>query len=127
MERNRIVVAMGSRFALAITLATVASFIVACGSSYPSESTARTVLENMGKNDRFTVRTFTKTNGKGDDKRYIVEYDAELECGRDTRGAVMSGYAFGCVKQPGRMIEESGTIPFEKTEKGWRGPDGNVY
>ncbi len=34
-------------------------------SSYPPESAARPVLENIGKNGRFTVRTFTKTHGKG--------------------------------------------------------------
>lgn len=124
MKRNRIV-AMSSRLALATTLAAVACLILACGSVYPSESAARTALENMGRNDRFTVRTFTKTNATGDNKGYIVEYNAELECGG--HAGAFGGYGFECYNRPGQIIEVSGKIPFEKTEKGWRGPDGNIY
>jgi|GEM_PF-3699085 len=133
MTTNRIV-AMGSRLVLATALTAFASFILACGSSYPSESAARTALENLGKmgGSWYKVKAFTKTNGKGDDKKYTVEYDAELECGptpRNTTIILPPGvpHAEECLKSGGRMIKVSGTMAFENTEKGWRGPDGKVY
>jgi hypothetical protein len=137
MKRNRIV-AFGSRLALATTVAAVASLVLACASSYPSESAARTALENLGNSPTmggnwFKVKSFTKTNGKGDDKNYTVEYDAELECGPIPPNTILPDdqdvpHVWKCYGQSGgRIIKVSGMIAFEKTEKGWQGPDKKIY
>lgn len=78
MKRNGIV-AMSSRLALATVFVAVAALVLACGSSYPSESVARKIMEDYQAEEGFRVRSFTKTNGMGDDQRYTLEFDAELE------------------------------------------------
>jgi hypothetical protein len=56
------------------------------------------------------VKSFTKTNGFGDDKNYTIEYKAENEC------QMVAGV---CLKV-GQIVPINGTIEFQKTENGWR-------
>lgn len=114
MKINRIV-ANGPRLALATVLVALAGLALACGSSYPSESEARKVLEaQTAEHSLFKVRSFTKTNGMGDDKRYTLEYDAELECVQQASTLVLR------LCEAGQISKTSGKIEFEKTENGWR-------
>lgn len=118
MKRKR-VVAMSSRLALAIILVAVAGLVSACGNSYPSEATARKIMEDLlSKSQGLRVRSFTKTNGIGDDKHYALEYRAELEC--LAQGHVMLWTSLKPC-EIGKILTKSGKIEFEKTENGWRG------
>jgi hypothetical protein len=121
-----------SSLAIAITIAAVSAFVLACGSSYPSESAGRRFLEAFGKIDgSYSVKSFTKTNGAGDDKRYTMEYTAVVECQKvnfDPNAFYVGGspYAVRC-KEVGTRYTDSGKIEFQKTDNGWRAPDGNIY
>jgi hypothetical protein len=107
MKRNEIV-AMHSRFALVLALITIAGLGLACGNSSPSESEGRKGLgDYMARIGYVKVKSFTKTNGMGDDKQYIMDFNAEYEC------------LVNC-KQVGEVTKGSGKIHFENTEKGWR-------
>lgn len=56
-------------------------FLTSGCSSTPSESEGRKFFEAKGaETNVFKVRTFTKTNGLGDEKKYSLEYEAEFEC-----------------------------------------------
>jgi len=103
--------------------------MVGCGSSVPSEMNARTVLENQMKSDiqDGTVRIFSfkKVNGQLLDidgiKVYNLEYEMKIEFPKGI-------YAFGRqIRGKGEIAVKKGEIEFEETEKGWRGPDGNIY
>ena len=103
---------------IAITIAAVSALLLACGGSYPSESTGRRWAEANISPGFFTLKSFTKTNGFGDDKSYTMEYKAETECQK-----VIPGY---CLKV-GQVISQEGKITFQKTENGWRADDGRIY
>jgi hypothetical protein len=119
MKRNRIV-PNASRLAVVTVLMAVAGLALACGSSYPSESEARKVLEaQIAKDSIFKIRSFTKTNGMGDDKHYTVEFEAELECLKQSDTLLRLKLC-----EAGQVVKTSGEIKFEKTENGWRGKAG---
>ena len=107
-------------------------FAFAACSSLPSESDAEQVFANKWKKkiDQGIVRinSFEKTNGQESEvsgvKIYEIEYQAELEYLKDNKPALLKK-AIGSNK--GNIKNPSGTIRFEKTEKGWKGQDGNVY
>ena len=111
------------RLSIAITLAAVSVITLACGSSQPSESAGRKYLdathERSGTAKAWKVKSFTKTNGTGDDKSYTMEYEAELVC-----HTVVDGTKCDIV---GKVIQDKDKILFQKTDNGWRAPDGNIY
>lgn len=130
MKRNGIV-AMSSRLALATVFVAVAGLVLACGSSYPSESTARKIMEDSlarlfppSQAGSLRLRGFTKTNGMGDAQHYTLEFDAEIEtlltkqglAELNRRGMCAEATEAGCLKPRKR----SGKLRFEKTENGWR-------
>jgi len=121
-----------SSLAIAITIAAVSAFVLACGSSYPSESAGRRFLEAYAKKDgSYSVKSFTKTNGVGDDKHYTMEYKAVVECQKvntDPGGFYVGDkpYVVRC-KEVGTLFTDSGKIEFQMTDNGWRAPDGNIY
>jgi len=113
---------------LVITIAAVSAFVVACGSSYPSESAGRRYCEkNCGTIDGYLkLKSFKKTNGIGDDRSYEMEYEIEVECLSVTITPGISEIG-GVCKKVGQIFKESGRIRFQKTENGWRAPDGRIY
>ena len=116
------------RVPIVITIAAVSALVLACASSYPSESAGRSYCEQHEKIDgHLKLKSFTKTNGIGDDDRsYEMEYEAEVECLSVTTLPVIPEIA-GVCKKVGQIFKRSGRIRFEKTENGWRAPDGKIY
>jgi hypothetical protein len=136
MKRNGIV-AISSRLALATVFVAVAGLVLACGSSYPSESTARKIMEDClarlfppNQAGSIRLRSFTKTNGMGDDQHYTLEFEAEIEtlltkqglAEYNRQGMCTEATEAGCIKPRKR----SGKLHFEKTENGWRSVNSDV-
>src|SRR5262245_43367887 len=104
------------------------------GSGNVSEQAARTAYENLHsdiKKGKTKLISFHKINGrKGEAKGrryYEVEYEAELEhLTDDPTGAIVGGIMLEGWKK-GDVMKERDRLRFWETEKGWRGPDGNVY
>jgi len=131
MKRNGIV-AMTSKLALATVFVAVAGFVLACGSSNPSESTARKIMEDHlarlfppNQAGSMRLRSFTKTNGMGDDKHYTLEFDAEIETLLTKQGLAEAKSHGICAAEATeadciKPRKRSGKIQFEKTENGWR-------
>jgi hypothetical protein len=115
------------RVPIVITIAAVSTLVLACGSSYPSESAGRRYCEQHETMDGYLkLKSFTKTNGIGDDRSYEMEYEAEFECQR-VNTLLGTTEIVGVCKKVGQIIKRSGRIRFEKTENGWRAPDGKIY
>jgi peptidylprolyl isomerase len=130
MKRNAIV-AMSSRLVLTTIFVVLAGLVPACGSSYPSESTARKIMEDYlarlfppNQAGSLRLKSFAKTNGIGDGQHYTLEFDAEIEtlltkqglAELNRRGMCAEATEAGCIKPRKR----SGKLHFEKTENGWR-------
>jgi hypothetical protein len=116
-----------STLAIVITIAAVSAFVLACGSSYPSESAGRRYCEQHGTIDGYTkLKSFTKTNGSGDDRSYEMEYEAEYEC-QKVNTLLGTTEIVGVCKKVGQIFKTSDRIQFTKTENGWRAPDGKIY
>ncbi|MGZ8845387.1 MAG: hypothetical protein ACXW3C_02890 [Pyrinomonadaceae bacterium] len=106
--------------------------------SAPSESAGRRFLESNG--DRlqtvrrqsdpflfgFTVESFTKTNGIDRGLHYTMEYRAQVKCEKLVQPKVVSYIRVFCTRV-GQVVNLSDTIEFEKTDNGWRAPDGKIY
>ena len=117
-------------------------FLLACSSAFPSESDGRKVVENIAKNmGVYTVKSFTKTNGVDQGETYLLEFEGEVECqkvnadppsqgGFTFKGGITIAeyriYDVTCSKV-GETHKLKGQMPFQKTEKGWRGQDKQVY
>jgi hypothetical protein len=129
MKANR-TAAMSSSLALVTTFVTVAALILACGSSYPSESAGRRILENEGRDPirPFNVKKYMKTNGLEKGGQYTLEYEAEIECTKIKNEPSWAVVIRGQVcREIGEIHKISDKIQFEKTENGWRAPDGKIY
>jgi len=121
-----------------------ALFLAGC-SGPPSESVGKQIVEKQIQEQSkglIKLVSFRKTNATGGDSAYQMEYEVEIEFADDVRvfrDAMMAGpfYAERGVVSPtlfmmqqrrkGEKLKQTGTLGFEKTEKGWRGPDGVVY
>jgi hypothetical protein len=109
----------------------------------PSEANARSVFENLVKaqykGNPVNILSFEKTNGVGrtvfGQEIYEVSYKAlvELPNGANQRcKPPLSLQNMGdCVLityyPPGQKLTYSESKTFEKTERGWKGQDGNLY
>ncbi len=126
----------------ALAGASLTTLLIACSSGVPSETDGRKVLENVAKSRGvYEVRTFTKTNAVLDQNggTYRLEFEADVECQKVNTPSSSSGvfnYTFPLIErgslyvtcgETGQKQKLSDTLLFEKTEKGWRGMDGEVY
>jgi hypothetical protein len=107
-----------------------AILLLACSSGLPSESDGKRFLENQGKKT-YKVKTFTKTNGVGTTNSYSLEYEAQVECievnvNPPYPTLLQNEFDVACEKV-GELKKLTGKIQFNKTEKGWRGEDGEIY
>lgn len=116
----------------------------------PSASNAHNALARQIQEEsqgRIRLVNFSKTNGLEAEtngvKIYKFEYQAEIEFADECWWAGQPGHfaadpvkasvwdALGHVLQrrmrKGQREKLSGTLEFEKTERGWRGPDGQIY
>jgi hypothetical protein len=98
-------------------------FAVAACSSTPSESAGRKFIEDKGaEKNLYRVKSFTKTNGVGDEHAYTMEYKAELECVQPGAVVIDSGGESGLIhcEKPGQVGNVQSKLVFERTENGWR-------
>lgn len=133
---------LGNRVLLITCVGTLLTILtIACSSSFPSESDGRKVLESIAAKGDFrgplySVKSFTKTNAT-DSERYQLEFEADVECKRVNEvpvaapgsfqgSLILSEFDVVC-SQVGEVKKLKGTLAFEKTEKGWRGRDGQIY
>jgi hypothetical protein len=105
---------------------------LAC-SSKPSESAVVKLLENHGKKTGlYKVKSVRKTNGVTSQNIYKLEFVAEVECLKakfsesSFQLRLLDRYDAPC-EQIGQVLKVTDSIMFEKTEKGWRAEDGNIY
>ena len=122
----------------------LALFLVGC-SGPPSESVGKQIVEKQIQEQSkglIQLVSFRKTNATGGDIVYYMEYEVEIEF-QDTvrvfqdpnmngpfyaeRGVMTAMTFMMQQRRKGERVKQSGTLGFSKTEKGWRGPDGNVY
>ena len=131
-----------------------ALFLAGCSGS-PSERAGRQIVEAKVRNESeglMKLVSFRKTNATDSGSQYNMEYEAEVVFTDDATvhssegGVVYGGALMGPFwarrgsskgltipgqtlldKKKGEKMKRSGILAFEKTEKGWRGPDGNVY
>jgi hypothetical protein len=100
------------------------TFLTSGCSSVPVESEGRKFFEDKGAEKQvFKVRTFTKTNGIGDEKQYTLEYEAEFECLKPSTEPGTTGVVqppFPDCDKANQIIKQKGTLIFVKTEQGWR-------
>ena len=135
-----------TKIARHITLILVALFLAGC-SGPPSESAGKQVVEKQiqdASKGLMKLVSFRKTNATGGGSAYQMEYEVEVEFTEDAvvrtgllsagpffayRGLDISKDITGTLLQrrKGEKAKHAGILVFEKTEKGWRGPDGNVY
>lgn len=129
--------------------------LAACSEGIPSESNARSVFENEHseniKNGFLKIDAFSKTNGQkmnidGGVEAYKIEYTANVtypkgilpecivngfnwppEIFYKCQNAFETQDSYKVFKQPGQKEIIRGELLFEKTEKGWKGEDGNIY
>ena len=104
-----------------------------CGASLPTGYDAQQYIQQQftKRGDPITVVTIRKTNGQhsvyGGIENYKVEYEAEIEFTEDCffyRDAISTsrrklGGQFRPAKKGDRTVV-SGSVRFEKSEKGWR-------
>lgn len=116
----------------------------------PSEANARSAFESLLKNQfsgsSFRIVTFEKTNGVErqvfGQKIYELSYKALVELPNGANHECKSDKNFNwgnfhkssmCAANgrkywpPGQKLNYSETFLFEKTERGWMGPDGALY
>lgn len=132
----------------------VSAFTLAACSSTPSSSNAESVLRNnLDKQTQGIAKLvdFKKINAVESEvmgtKIYAVEFEATIEfledCYWRQRNPIMDLPQSGIVvEREGGMFSQmfgmkkattgqretiTGTLRFQKTEKGWKGEDGNIY
>ncbi|HEV7683703.1 MAG TPA: hypothetical protein VGO68_16365 [Pyrinomonadaceae bacterium] len=120
-------------FLLALLLFSL--LLTSCSPSAPTETDATKYLNDRGSKsgNLYQVKRLRKTNGKGDDKSYIMDIEVELECLRTKEGPYPPDphdsyeiYVDGCTK--GETIKQAGKLGFVNTEKGWVVYEGmNLY
>lgn len=125
-----------------ILAAALTTLLLSCSASVPSESDGRKVLENVAQSKGvYRVNTFRKTNGVLSESggTYQFEFEADIECQKVNMPSSSSGvfnYTFNLI-EPGSLNTNCGQVGekqklkdrlfFQRTEKGWRGTDGELY
>ena len=127
-----------------------------CSGGKPSEGAGKTMLgKHIQDESKGNIKlvNFKKTNGQGDEHSYQMEYEAEIEFLANGSWLSNSGIAgstafvfssqqynnnggisqlLGEINgansvQQGQRKKVKGVLQFQKTEKGWRGQDGQIY
>jgi hypothetical protein len=135
----------------ALSVLTLSCGLPGCGSGTVSESSARTAYEKSTEaiaEGKAKLISFRKINARKSEvfgmKFYEVEYEAEVEFLEDfppvrytTFPSMLPGgkpskqevpdFFMGLKGKKGEVKKQRGWLSFEQTEKGWRGPDKNVY
>lgn len=136
---------MSFGYSLALTVAIAALCLTGCGGDgKPSESKARTAFEGSLKGP-VRLLDFRKIDAQEGEmfgvKVYSVEFEAKVEI---TENAVIEPdgtivawknvpriesmrFAFGQKVAQGTQHSFKGQLIFQRTERGWKGPDGKVY
>jgi len=98
--------------------------LTSCISGKPSEEDERQVIENLEKrkNDEaggnaFKLLSIKRLSSQSETSIHNAEYQITNECLRE----------LFLVCSEGQVIERKYHLRFEKTAKGWEGPDGNFY
>jgi len=131
---------------ITIAVSLLTAFLTGCfGNSSPTESDARSVLENQfGKrlqDGTIRINSFKKVNGLSREiagtKVYTLEYEAEIEYPNGQNAECAEGgrlyrkmACWASSMKPikvGEIIKNNKEIVFTLTENGWRGPDKNIY
>lgn len=117
---------------------------LACAPSLPSQSDAQRVLQNIAQKKMagiYSVRRVTKTNATATEGKYVLEFEAEIECQKvnalppprpgEFRGGGLLSQGIPelnvTCSNVGEIQHFKGQMTFQKTENGWRGEDGEVY
>jgi hypothetical protein len=108
----------------------------------PSETDAKAVflhiLPNVIRNSPYNLTSFEKTNGVEQEalgqKIYRLSFKAAIQlpsgANEDCKPQMVFYPCSGSPRQfwpPGSIVNFSDTFTFQKTERGWQGPDGNLY
>ncbi len=115
-------------------------------SSKPSENDARAVVQNIMKKSNseqyLKLVSFDKSNGSeleiSGQKIYKMDIEIEVEVTRECeyndrlnarapQPRAMLQFIWTPTRQPGYKSKFQDVIAFQKTEKGWLGPDGELY
>ncbi len=111
--------------------------LAGCGASLPTEQDGEQFLRQELTKGKTPIKlvSFHKTNGKGSDQSYFIEFDATIEFTANGRwrGSDRIFYtdedlvannqepSLFTVVKAGQKQRLSGSVELEKTEKGWRG------
>ena len=136
-----------------LTLIAIVPSLVACSPGVPTESDGRQVFENrygsLVENGTIIISSFEKIDGAKAEllgrEIYELEFAAEIgfpkglipECTDKALNEAPDNTRVSCnnatklrgliPKEVGSQEEMTGKLVFQKTEKGWRGADGQVY
>lgn len=123
----------------------LAAFLLGGCSGPPSESAGKQIVEKQiqsQSNGLIKLLSFRKTNAIDGGNAYRMEYEVEVEYLDEARvfqdpslngpfyaerGRVTSVLFMMEQRKKGENVKLSGSLGFEKTEKGWRGSDGAIY
>lgn len=118
---------------LVLALLFSAVTVTCSGAGVPSQSDGEKVFKHTNgaiKRGIWKLHSFSKTNGQQGEvfgvKVYRLDYAAELEYAQDEPDAFGNTGGSGLHKK-GDIVKRNGSLRFEKTEKGWKGQDGEIY
>lgn len=130
------------RWTSLLVLSTLLSFQIAC-SSAPSQSDARDVLmskyQDEIENGLVILESFSKVNSQQGEmfgvKFYVVEYEAQIRWPKGLNTECLGDNSqfkgWDCwmkeARAPGKIEKLQGNLTFEKTERGWKGENGEIY
>lgn len=117
---------------LATSLFVAVLGLTGCSSS-PSKADGRAVFEDQISSTldygSVSIDDFRKVNGQEAEQRgvkiYILEYEVDIECRESADPGKVMGYCKG--KDPGEVVSTGGSLAFEKTDRVWRGQNGEIY
>ena len=104
----------------------------------PTEADGQRVYENQlrGGSDMFAtgvtdvpirVTSFRKTDGQRGNVSGVATYTMYYEVALECRAAASSYDVLSQCRRRGQRLSRTGTLTFHRSERGWRGEDGNVY
>jgi hypothetical protein len=121
----------------------LALIVVGCSGGVPSESDARDVFASKYQKNidqgLVKIESFSKVNAQQGEmfgvKFYTVEYQASISWPKGLNTQCLGnndnfkGWSCWMVdtRNVGQVETSTGELRFEKTEKGWKGKNGDVY